>query len=234
MANQIDLIFERINLLDDKERIKLLYKKLEQLGVTNLSPNSWIYFKPKAITCTAEQFNDFWNLCPTEHHEVKIFGKLTPIPRFQKLYGNASYNFSGVEMKPDPIIPELVQRCIDYARKHWPQLPNGTLLEWNGALVNWYPNGLSYIGPHSDDVRDLMPNVPILSFSFGGVRTFRVKYKLSNKNESIVSKKDFQTEHCSLIAMGGSMQAEYKHEITKTSKEVKPRINITIRCFKKN
>jgi len=229
MASLTDRILSRIELVkDDPKRVAKLEGKLTKMGVTRLTPHSWIRFRPNAIECTEEQFDEFWNLCPTERHEIKMFGKLVPIPRFQKLYGEASYNFSGVEMQPDPEIPDLVQRCIDYAREHWVETIDGTELEWNGALVNWYPDGSSYIGAHSDDERDLVPGVPILSFSFGGVRTFRIKAK--NKN-SAVPMKDFRTENCSLIEMGGAMQQEYKHEITKTAKHVEPRINITIRCF---
>ena len=206
-------------------------------GVFRLTSCSWIYFKPDAIKCSQEQFDEFWNLCPKVRHEVKMFGKLVAIPRFQKLYGNSSYRFSGVEMKSDPEIPDLVERCITYAQKRWSQKTDGTPLEWNGALVNWYPDGSSYIGPHSDDERDLVPGVPILSFSFGGVRTFRVKYKNKEEIDSngyrILSEKKFPTLDCSLLAMGGDTQKEYKHEIMKTKKHVGPRINITIRCFKK-
>jgi hypothetical protein len=36
-----------------------------------------------------------------------------------------------------------------------------------------------------------------------------------------------------MIAMCGDMQKQYKHEITKTTKKIGPRINVTIRSFKK-
>jgi alkylated DNA repair dioxygenase AlkB len=236
MANLIDRIFERITTLeksenDHTERISKLNALLVKKGVVRLSPRSWVLFKPQAIECSQEQFDEFWDLCPTEHHEIMMFGKKVPIPRFQKLYGEASYKFSGVEMEADPEIPDLVQRCIDFARENWAELPNGTPLKWNGALCNWYPDGSSYIGAHSDDEKDLMPGVPILSFSFGGVRTFRVKCKLKKPIDGTVLKQDFETLDCSLLAMGGLMQQEYKHEITKTKKIVAPRINITVRCF---
>ncbi len=222
----IDPIIQRIERIrrvapeNAVERIAKLEAKLARIGVIRLTPRSWIQFKRDAVECSTEQFQEFWNLCPTEHHEIMMFGKLIPIPRFQKLFGEASYKFSGVEMEADPDIPELVERCLEYARTKWPRG------DWNGALVNWYPDGRSYIGAHSDDERDLVPGVPILSFSFGGVRTFRIREKVSK------AKQDFQTEDCSLLVMGGAMQQEFKHEITKTAKYVGPRINITVRCFK--
>ena len=200
---------------------------LHQPSVTHqLTERSWVEFWPKAISCTQAEFDEFWALHPETRHEIMIMGKLTAIPRFQKLYGAGEYRFSGTVMPGDPVIPVFVQRCLDLARRLYPEYREG----WNGALVNWYADGSNYIGPHSDDTRDLVPGAPILSFSFGSVRTFRVKKKTEAEDEEI-AKVDFPTEPGSLLAMCGDMQNEYKHEITKTAKAVGPRINVTIRCF---
>jgi len=200
-----------------------------QKVVHQLTDQSYVEFWPKVISCSKEEFNEFWELHPEDHHEIMIMGKLTPIPRFQKLYGVGSYKFSGTVMLGDPEIPDLVNRCLELARRLYPDFHDG----WNGALVNWYADGSHYIGPHSDDTRDLVPGAPILSFSFGAVRTFRVKKKTTAVDDDEVQKMDFSTEPGSLLAMcGNGFQREYKHEITKTAKAIGPRINVTIRCFK--
>lgn len=201
------------------------------MSLIKLTTDSWVEVALDAVSCSDSRFQKMWDLHPTTHHEIMIMGKLVEIPRFQKLYGSGNYNFSGTVQVGDPDIPRLVKRCLKYAELHYPSDPlTNTIYKWNGALVNWYPDGKSYIGPHSDSTKDLVPGAPILSFSFGGVRTFRIK-KIDKDLEGI-EKMDFQTHSNSLIVMGGNMQKEYKHEITKTAKEVEPRINITIRCFR--
>lgn len=199
-------------------------QKKPKMTTYQLTQESSILVVENAIDCSEKQFEEFWKKSPTEHWEVLIWGKLTPIPRFQKLYGpeGLSYKFSGTKMPADPDIPDLVERCLGYAHKNYPG-------KWNGALVNWYPNGSSYIGAHSDDERDLVPGTPILSFSFGAERIFRLKKKVETEG---VDKIDFPTKNCSMFAMCGSTQKEYTHEITKTKKPIGPRINVTIRCFR--
>jgi len=196
-------------------------KSIKSIKLTN---NSWINVHYDILKYTKEEFEEFWNMHPTEHHEVMIYGKLLPIPRWQCLYGNASYNFSGTVSKGIMTVPEFVNKCFEVSRKLYPDY------KWNGALVNWYNDGSNYIGAHSDDEKDLVDNSPILSFSFGAIRTFRIKKKIPAVDKEIQTM-DFPTIDNSLIVMG-SMQKEYKHEITKTAKIVGRRINVTIRCFK--
>jgi alkylated DNA repair dioxygenase AlkB len=203
------------------------------MSLFQLTEKTWLIQKKEAVSCSEEEFSEFWKLCPTVRHKIKIMGKFVDIPRFQKLYGEGVYIYSGTETVGDPNFPEIVKRCLEISKEMYPEF------SWNGALVNWYPDGKSYIGAHSDDEKDLVENAPILSFSFGGVRTFRLKYKKNKKNNSnksenkkIIEKIDFLTENKSLIVMGGNCQKEYKHEIPKTSKKVSPRINVTVRSFK--
>ena len=191
--------------------------------VCPLTDNSWVDVWADVYHCTPDEFDAFWQLRPTERHEILIMGKWVKIARFQKLYGAGSYAFSGTVMHGDPEIPPFVLKCLEVARTLYPEFAAG----FNGALCNWYPDGASYIGPHSDDERDLVPGAPILSFSFGAVRTFRIKAK-GEKSKAM----DFPTRHGSMLAMCGAMQKEFKHEITKTAMYVGPRINVTIRCFK--
>lgn len=70
------------------------------------------------------------------------------------------YFFSG--MKHDALdLPEEIQPILDWA--------NSLDVEpkFNQVLVNWYENGLHYIGPHSDDERSLVRRSPIFSLSLG-------------------------------------------------------------------
>lgn len=184
-----------------------------------LSERSWINVYDNIIENSVEKFNDMLKECPKTRDKIRIYGKLIEIPRYQKLYGTKTYKYSGITFIPDSNIPELVEDCFEFARKYYPDI------DWNGALVNWYIDGTHYISAHSDDEKDLSKDSPILSFSFGQERIFRIR----NKSKKIV--KDIVTKHNSVIIMEGNMQKEFTHEITKSLKVNNPRINITIRSF---
>ncbi len=184
----------------------------------HLSPFSWVRLIQEALPCPPAEFDAFWELHPASRDTIKLYGKVIPIPRFQKLYGATTIMYSNITLVGDPDLPLIVGRCIEYAQEHFP------IFNWNAALVNWYPDGASYVSAHSDDERDLAVGAPILSFSLGAVRTFRIREKEAN---TIV--RDLPTIHASLMVMGGSMQREFKHEITKTAKPMGRRINITVR-----
>lgn len=191
---------------------------------TQLSEKSSITVIPDALEI---DFDEFWNLCPEERHEIKVYGKTFKIPRFQQFYSKTvyGYKYSGNIALAEKNIPDIIQKCIDKASELYPDV------DWNGTLVNWYPNGQSYISAHSDDERDINLTVPILSFSFGGIRTFRIKRKKAEKFPNDISRLDIPTQNGSLIIMSGDMQKEYTHEITKTKKFVEPRINVTVRSY---
>ena len=119
-----------------------------------------------------QEFEDFWDSQPEEQAEVLIYGKMIKIPRKQQSYG-ISYRFSGVLSVCTEITP-LIQKYIDYANSI-----DDTPGKFNMALVNWYENGKSYIGYHSDDEKQLIQNSPVYCFSFGVTRDFKLK-KISN------------------------------------------------------
>lgn len=181
---------------------------------------AWLDANQNAVICDDETFQQCWNAKPDFKHTIMMFGSEIPIPRYQAIWGR-DYKFSGktLERSKDPM-PALVQSCIQYATSNSPEF------QWNAALVNWYPDGSSYISAHSDDEKDLNAVAPIYSFSFGGVRKFRIR----NKANKIVC--DIDTKHQSAIRMGGALfQTKFKHEVVKTKKKVAPRINVTVRCF---
>jgi len=130
---------------------------------------------PEELRVNDEAFDELWNMCPTTDQTVVLFGKKIVIPRKQQSYG-ISYRFSGTLNEAIPI-PPIIQKYIDYMNK------TETETKYNMALVNWYKDGNDYIGYHSDDVRQLVPNSPIACFSFmkeGGKRDFLLKEKTTN------------------------------------------------------
>jgi alpha-ketoglutarate-dependent dioxygenase alkB family protein 2 len=165
----------------------------------NLTKNSWVKLQQNVVSCTPEEFDELWATHPTEPQYVRMYGKMVKIPRHQRLYGEASYSFSGITLTPKATIPALVQKCLDFAKG-----------EFNGALVNFYPDGDSYISQHSDDERDLVPGSSIYSFSFGATRTFQLKPKTK-------SGKAFSLKllHGSCCIMGGACKRNIPMEFLK-------------------
>lgn len=191
----------------------------------DLSKDSYLIIDNAPFEVPKSEFKELLAVHPTTYNQVRVFGKVHDIPRFERLYGNSAYSYSGIVRQPDPNIPALVQRCLDYAREKYPPAA-----QWNGALCNWYMDGSHSIGAHSDAESDLMPGAPIISFSFGASRTFRIKKRKDFKGIAHATP-DIATGHGMMIAMCGAMQKEFTHEIPKTKKPTKPRINVTIRAF---
>ncbi len=170
---------------------------------------------------------------PDKPDTVIMFGKEVLAPRSSAHYLQ-DYHYTGRVHTADPL-PEIYQPLIDWCNE---MVNNKTFTnkranvgEFNQVLVNYYLNGLHYIGKHSDDEKQLLTGSVVFSASFGQERTFRIRKKLDN---SIV--KDITMKHGSFIVMGGDMQKEFTHEVPKImgnkGLKLKPRINVTFRMFK--
>lgn len=148
---------------------------------------------------------------------IKIFGKTHQIPRLQAWHADdgINYTYSGKKLQ----------------RHDW----NNTLLEikkiiesitsfkFNSVLANLYRDGNDSMGLHSDDEKELGKNPVIASLSLGESRDIYFKHK-KNKSSLVISQTSGQ-----LLVMHGRTQEYWKHEIKKTKKFKKPRINLTFR-----
>jgi alkylated DNA repair dioxygenase AlkB len=183
---------------------------------------SYITYIPKIksdLRFSQEDYKKIWDLKPSELGKIKLFGKLIDTPRWFQSYGN-NYNFSGIDHDSEPV-PEILQPLLHWVNQKEPDF------EYNGILVNWYQDGSHYIGPHSDDEKDLVKDSPIYAFSFGTSRNFNI----ISKNKDIDEKYKFSLENNSLIVMGGECQKFYKHSISKSTRISDSRISVTIRAF---
>ena len=79
------------------------------------------------------------------------------------------------------------------------------------------------MGWHSDDEKELGSEPVIASFSLGEERDISFKHKIKEIKFSIPQ------ENGKLIVMSGPTQQYWKHEVKKTKKFKKPRINLTFR-----
>lgn len=156
-----------------------------------------------------------WETDPT----IVVFGKEVRLPREQTAYGDSglSYRYSGKTLHCLEWTPTL-RKIKDYINEKFD-------LKLNFVLVNYYKDGNSYIGYHSDDEKDLDPESPIVSLSFGAARRFLLKDK---KTKQVT---EFRLENNSCIIMKKGCQKKYKHSVPKEKSIKKPRLNLTFRCI---
>ena len=95
--------------------------------------------------------------------------------------------------------------------------------DFNGILINEYPDGEHYIGKHSDD-ESALTNAGVVCISYGASRKFRIRDKLTNK---IVL--DIPTTSKEIWVMGGNFQKEFTHEVPVEKKVKDKRISFTFR-----
>ena len=181
------------------------------------------FFSPE----DAENLFDLLNeKVPWEQETLKMFGKVTPIPRLTSWFGDSgkSYTYSGILNKPHDwmLIPEL-----NTMRE---KLDEICATSFNSVLLNLYRDGNDSVDWHADDERELGPEPIIASVSLGETRKFdfRSKYDTSLK-------KSFELFSGDVVVMSGLTQQHWQHRVPKTAESVRkstgPRINLTFRTI---
>lgn len=166
-------------------------------------------------------FKTLFETIKWQQDNITFFGKTYKQPRLTALYGNnnKSYSYSNITMQPHLFTKELkvIKAEIEKITQH----------NFTTCLLNLYRNGNDSNGWHSDDEKELGINPTIASISFGAERVFQLKHKTDKG-----LKHKLTLKHGSLLIMKGTTQEFWKHQIPKTKKEVKPRINLTFRYIK--
>jgi alkylated DNA repair dioxygenase AlkB len=152
--------------------------------------------------------------------KMKLYGKDIDLPRKTAWYGDQekSYRFSGIHLKPEPWTPTLLEikdRIEEFA-----------LVRFNSVLLNLYRDGNDGISWHTDAERELGVNPVIGSVSFGGARRFMFRHR---KLQDL--KAEIELTHGSFLLMAGETQHFWQHQVPKTTRNVKPRINLTFRVI---
>jgi alkylated DNA repair dioxygenase AlkB len=148
---------------------------------------------------------------------IKIFGKTHQIPRLQAWYADneIEYTYSGKKLQRhnwNNLLLEIKEK-----------IENITSFKFNSVLANLYRDGNDSMGLHSDDEKELGKKPVIASLSLGESREIYFKHK-NKKLNLIIPQTSGQ-----LLVMHGKTQEYWKHEIKKTKKIKKPRINLTFR-----
>lgn len=187
-------------------------------------PNAEIVYYPSFFS-TKESDEYLITLKETinwQQEKMNIYGKEVNFPRLTAWYGDndKNYSFSGIDLSPNTWTDELqqIKNKIEDASK----------TDFNSVLLNLYRSGQDSISWHTDAEKELGKNPIIASVSFGETRKFQLKHKF-NKEIEIVN---IELQHGSLLIMSGETQHFWLHQIPKTKKALKERINLTFRKIK--
>lgn len=129
------------------------------------------------------------------------------------------YNYSGMKYEPEPI-PDYFHPLIKFVHDMVGFTPNN-------CLLNYYENGSSRMGFHSDNIDILSEGTGIAIFSLGSPRVMRFKSKL---NESISV--DLVVNNGSFFYMTQEVQRNWLHSILTDDDNLSKRISVTFRNLK--
>ena len=152
---------------------------------------------------------------------IELYGKTVYQQRSIGFFSNESigYYYSGQLAKSKLLQPNIT---------HLMNIINTRFnTQYNGILVNKYDDGNNYISDHSDDEKNL-DKEGVIAISYGAVRKFRIRDKLTKK---IIM--DIPTTSNSIIHMGGNFQKEFTHGIPVEKKVTGERYSFTFRKHNK-
>lgn len=155
-----------------------------------------------------------------QQDDIKVFGKVYKQPRLTALYANntKAYSYSNIIMYPTPFTPELL-----IIKKNIEQISNEN---FTTCLLNLYRDGQDSNGWHADNEKELGIEPVIASVSFGAERWFHFKHKTKGLKQKVL------LQNGSLLLMKGKTQENWLHQLPKSKKVIKPRINLTFRIIK--
>ena len=150
---------------------------------------------------------------PWKQRTQKMWDKEVLTPRLTAWYGER------LEEEPIPWTTELL------AIKEKVEPLAG--VSFNSVLLNYYRDGNDSVAWHSDKENVLGKRPVIASVTFGQVRSFDIRRKTDHKEIYSV-----RLEHGSFLLMKAGLQEAFEHRIAKSTRPMKPRINLTFRVVK--
>jgi alkylated DNA repair dioxygenase AlkB len=129
-----------------------------------------------------------------------------------------AYNYSEIHYPDTPFIPELINILN--------RIDDELGFEPNNCLINYYLDGSSKMGFHSDQIDILEEDTGIAILSVGETRTLRFRNK-QDKNEVV----DFELPSGSLIYMTQEVQHVWQHSIPSADTN-EGRMSLTFRKMK--
>ena len=191
----------------------------EQISV----PNKLVDYVPNLFNEAESNLylNKFITELPWQQKSVLMYGKEVLTPRLTVWYGdpNVDYSISGSNARPLTWTKEL----LDIKSKVEPLAG----IKFDSVLLNYYRDGNDSVSWHTDN--DGIPgrNRIVGSVSFGQERNFDIR----NKEDHNI-KYSIKLANGSYLLMKDGFQEGWQHRIAKSTKSMKPRINLTFRLMK--
>ena len=162
-------------------------------------------------------FQQLFNRLDWQQEQLFIYGKWINVPRLMCWYGEsgAHYKYSGVDHTPQAWTDILLTIKQDVEKVCG--------RDFNSVMANLYRNGQDSMGCHADNEKELGQNPLIASLSLGEQRLLRFRHQHTRQ------KLDIELMHGDLLLMAGELQHHWRHELPKTKKLKKARINLTFR-----
>lgn len=192
----------------------------EKQAIINQDGEAFLYSHFFSKSESDEFFSKLYTEIQWKQETIKIFGEDKLLPRLTAWYGDEgkSYTYSGIKQNPEPWTDtlKLIKSRVEEMAK----------VTFNSVLLNLYRDGKDSVSWHSDDEPELGKNPIIASVSLGETRKFSLKHKVLKG-----CKVNLNLPHGSLLLMKGETQHHWQHQISKTTKEVGRRINLTFRLI---
>ena len=199
-------------LFDDTQLFNSGELSVKEFDLPGASLKLWEHFFSR------EESDRFYNILmketPWKQEEITVYDKTHLTPRMTVWFGKRRPESKSPVLPLTPTL-ELIKQ----------KLENTTGISFTSVLVNLYRDGKDGVGWHRDRDRELGPNPVVASVSFGETRPFEIRHKFDKKIEKI----RIPLHHGSFLLMGGSMQHYWEHQVPKTAKQIRPRINLTFR-----
>ena len=149
---------------------------------------------------------------------VSMYDKQVITPRLSAWYADAeTYDYTSFRKSaPNIWTPELltIKSVVEPIAG----------VKFNSVLLNYYRDGNDSVAWHSDNEKALGTHPTIASVTFGQVRSFDIRNKADHSEKYSV-----RLEHGSLLLMKGDLQSRWDHRIAKSTRHMKPRLNLTFR-----
>lgn len=128
------------------------------------------------------------------------------------------YNYSGITYAERAMLPCLLPLCDQLERKlgYRP----------NNCLLNYYPDGKSTMGYHSDSTKELVEGTGISIVSLGAARS--ISFRSKAEVDRVIS---YELPTGSLMHMDAETQDDWKHALPK-ARDAGPRISMTFRLIR--
>lgn len=199
-------------LFDDTQLFSSGGLRMQEFDIPDAELTLWEHFFSR------EEADAFYNTLlletPWKQEEITVYDKTHLTPRLTVWYGKRRAESKNPVLQFTPALQSIRER-----------VEATTGLQFTSVLVNLYRDGKDGVGWHRDRDRELGPKPIVASVSFGETRPFEIRHKFRKELEKI----RIPLHHGSLLLMAGAMQHFWEHQVPKTAKEIRPRINLTFR-----